>query len=57
MNHIDIASNHAGSMMGMTNCVGSICGFVAPSIVGLIVYTKVFKIQHLVSDIISLLFT
>ncbi|XP_046451173.1 putative inorganic phosphate cotransporter [Daphnia pulex] len=36
-NHIDIASNFAGTMMGVTNCVASICGFLAPYIVNLIV--------------------
>lgn len=36
-NHIDIASNYAGTMMGVTNCVASICGFLAPYVVNLIV--------------------
>lgn len=40
-NHIDIASNYAGTMMGVTNCVASICGFLAPYVVNLIVTESV----------------
>ena len=30
----DIAPNLAGTVLGLTNCVGSVPGFVAPSIAG-----------------------
>ena len=49
MNHIDIASNHAGSMMGVTNCVANITGFVAPYVVGLIVTDEVIIYLKIIS--------
>ena len=33
----DIAPNFAGTVLGLTNCIGSIPGFVAPSIAGQII--------------------
>ena len=45
-NHIDIASNFAGTMMGVTNCVASICGFLAPYIVNLIVTESVMTFNN-----------
>ena len=33
----DIAPNFAGTLLGITNCIGSIPGFVAPRIAGQIV--------------------
>jgi len=33
-NHIDIASNYAGTLMGLTNTVASIPGFLVPVFVG-----------------------
>ncbi|XP_065579958.1 putative inorganic phosphate cotransporter isoform X2 [Artemia franciscana] len=36
VNHIDIAPNYAGILMGLTNCFANICGFLAPYVVGLI---------------------
>ena len=41
VNHVDVASNYAGIMMGMTNSVANICGFLAPYIIGIIVTTEV----------------
>ncbi|KAB7505360.1 putative inorganic phosphate cotransporter [Armadillidium nasatum] len=35
--HLDIASNYAGTLMGLTNCVATIPGFVAPIVVGSII--------------------
>jgi len=43
VNHIDIASNHAGTMVRLTNCVSNTCGFIAPSVVAAIVYTSVIN--------------
>jgi len=40
VNHVDVASNYAGIMMGMTNSVANICGFLAPYIIGIIVTTE-----------------
>lgn len=37
INHIDVASNYAGVLMGITNCVANICGFLAPYVVSLVV--------------------
>ncbi len=33
-NHIDIASNYAGTLMGLTNTVASVPGFIVPFFVG-----------------------
>ena len=33
---MDLAPNYAGTMMGITNTIGNIAGFVAPHITGLI---------------------
>lgn len=41
VNHMDVASNFAGSMMGITNCVAQVCGFVVPAVVGAIVTDEV----------------
>jgi len=35
--HIDIASNYAGTLLGITNCAANIMGFVAPTVTGFIV--------------------
>merc|ERR1712080_471104 len=37
VNHIDIGSNFSGSLMGLTNTVANIMGFLAPQIIGKIV--------------------
>jgi len=37
VNHIDLAPNFAGTMMGITNCVANICSIIAPLIIGFIV--------------------
>ena len=36
-NHMDLAPNYAGTMMGITNTIGNFAGFVAPYITGLII--------------------
>ncbi|XP_055859159.1 putative inorganic phosphate cotransporter isoform X2 [Episyrphus balteatus] len=37
MNHIDLSSNFAGTLMGLTNCAANIMSIIAPLTVGLIV--------------------
>ncbi|XP_053963647.1 putative inorganic phosphate cotransporter [Anastrepha ludens] len=37
VNHIDLAPNFAGTMMGITNCVANVMSIIAPLTVGLIV--------------------
>ncbi|XP_053697826.1 putative inorganic phosphate cotransporter isoform X2 [Sabethes cyaneus] len=36
VNHIDLAPNHAGTMMGITNCAANVMSIIAPLIVGLV---------------------
>ncbi|KAJ6640943.1 putative inorganic phosphate cotransporter [Pseudolycoriella hygida] len=36
-NHIDLAPNYAGTLMGITNCCANIMSIIAPLVVGLIV--------------------
>jgi len=36
-NHIDIASNFSGTLMGITNMVGNVMGFLAPMAVSAII--------------------
>ncbi|KAI9555355.1 hypothetical protein GHT06_017871 [Daphnia sinensis] len=40
VNHIDIAPEHAGVLMGITNCLASTCGFIAPYVISQIVTTQ-----------------
>lgn len=40
-NHIDLAPNHAGTLMGITNCSANIMSIIAPLLVGLIVQDNV----------------
>ena len=35
--HIDMASNYAGTLLGITNCAANFMGFVAPNVAGNIV--------------------
>jgi len=37
VNHIDIASNHAGILMGITNTVATSSGFIAPYVAGVLI--------------------
>uniref|UniRef100_A0A182ST52 Major facilitator superfamily (MFS) profile domain-containing protein n=1 Tax=Anopheles maculatus TaxID=74869 RepID=A0A182ST52_9DIPT len=37
VNHIDLAPNHAGTMMGITNCAANIMSIIAPLIVGQVI--------------------
>jgi MFS transporter, ACS family, solute carrier family 17 (sodium-dependent inorganic phosphate cotransporter), member 5 len=36
VNHIDLAPNHAGTMMGITNCAANIMSILAPLLVGFV---------------------
>lgn len=38
VNHIDLAPNHAGTMMGITNCAANIMSIIAPLVVGLVLH-------------------
>ena len=40
-NHMDIAPNYAGTMMGITNMIGNIAGFVTPYVTGAIIFENV----------------
>lgn len=41
LNHIDLSPNFAGTLMGITNCVGNIMSIIAPLLVGFIVTNEV----------------
>lgn len=41
INHLDLAPNYAGILMGFTNAVASIGGVLAPTVCGLIVHDQV----------------
>lgn len=41
VNHIDLAPNHAGVLMGITNCAANIMSILAPLVVGFIVSESV----------------
>ena len=45
-NHIDIAPNFAGTLMGITNCVANTAGFLAPMAVAKIIegHVSIFKL-------------
>ncbi len=40
-NHIDIASNFGGTLMGITNTFANTCGVIVPAVVGAIVTDEV----------------
>lgn len=40
ISHLDIANNYAGTLIGITNTLASIPGFVAPAVVGAITYNN-----------------
>lgn len=42
MNHIDLAPNFAGTLMGISNCTANCMSILAPLVVGLIVSNEVF---------------
>jgi hypothetical protein len=37
VNHIDIAPNYAGVLIGFTNCAATVPGIVAPYVTGLVI--------------------
>lgn len=41
VNHVDIASNHAGVLMGISNTIANLCGVGAPYVAGLIINNNV----------------
>lgn len=46
VNHMDLSPNFAGTLMGLTNAIASICSILAPLIAGVIVEDPVRKISH-----------
>ena len=38
---MDIASNYAGTVMGVSNTIANTCGFIVPAVVGAIVTNEV----------------
>lgn len=40
-NHIDLSPNYAGTLMGLTNTFGNVCGFVSPYVAGAILEGQV----------------
>lgn len=47
VNHIDLSPNHAGTMMGITNCAANICSLIAPLVVGLVMHDPVSPFIYL----------
>ncbi|XP_058823150.1 putative inorganic phosphate cotransporter isoform X2 [Topomyia yanbarensis] len=45
VNHIDLAPNHAGTMMGITNCAANVMSIIAPLIVGLVLHDAKDPVQ------------
>ncbi len=43
MNHVDIAPNYAGTLMGITNMCANVTGFITPYVTGAIINDKVKK--------------
>lgn len=43
INHIDLSSNHSGTLMGITNCLSNIAGILAP-----------LAVQYIVTDHVSI---
>ena len=41
INHLDIASKYAGILLGITNTVATIPGFLGPQVVGILTENKV----------------
>lgn len=47
INHLDLAPNYAGILMGFTNAVASVGGVLAPTVCGFIVHNQVRTIRVL----------
>ncbi|KFB38667.1 hypothetical protein ZHAS_00006061 [Anopheles sinensis] len=45
VNHLDLAPNHAGTMMGITNCAANIMSIIAPLIVGEVITDATDPVQ------------
>jgi ACS family sodium-dependent inorganic phosphate cotransporter len=41
VNHLDIAPQHAGVLMGLSNCVATLPGILSPIVTGFVVQNKV----------------
>ena len=45
MNHVELSSNYAGTLMGVTNTAANMAGFMAPYFTGLVIDGNVSKIS------------
>lgn len=50
-NHIDLAPNHAGTLMGITNCAANVMSILAPLFVGFIIHDNVSSLEILIEKI------
>lgn len=46
VNHLDIAPQYAGVLMGITNCLATLPGIISPYLVGIIVDVSVSFTVH-----------
>lgn len=45
VNHIDVSSNYAGELMGISNCLAASTGFMAPTVAGSLINNSPTRIQ------------
>lgn len=45
MNHIDLAPNYAGTLMGITNGASNVISIIAPLVVGIVVKEEVHNFK------------
>jgi ACS family sodium-dependent inorganic phosphate cotransporter-like MFS transporter 5 len=45
VNHLDLSPTHAGPLMGLTNMMATIPGFVGPQVVGVLTYHKSTRVE------------
>ncbi len=50
VNHLDIGAHYAGILMGLSNCVGSIPGFLVPILTGYIVEDTSVRLCFIISN-------
>lgn len=56
-NHVDIASNYAGTLLALTNTLATIPGFIVPVFVGELTHGNVLLQQSIISMSSSFLFS
>ena len=47
INFVELSPNYAGTLMGISNGIATICGFVSPMVAGAIVNDNVSNFLHL----------